>query len=384
MSVKVPAGAFHGFHHCNFWVGNAVQAAAYYISKYGFQPVCFKNLTTGDRDFATHVVKQGNIFLSFSCPLQPDMDCSTPHSKHQARHGDGVRDVAFSVDDCKAIFDAAVANGSKVVKDLATQKDEFGTMITATIQTYGDTVHTFVQNVDYTGCFMPGFKAVADDYDPIGKILPDTQLEELDHIVGNQPDLEMSPVEEWYKKMLGFHRFWSVDDSMMHTDYSALRSTVMADESEVIKMPINEPAKAKRKSQIQEYVEFYGGAGVQHIAFRTPDILNTIKGLRARGVQFLTIPDQYYVDLKKRLASITDWKIEEDLETIEKLKILVDFDEKGYLLQIFTKPVEDRPTLFIEIIQRHNNTGFGVGNFKALFQSLEGEQAARGNLTAEQ
>ena len=256
--------------------------------------------------------------------------------------------MAFHVDDAAGIYEKAVSRGAKSVRAPETLKDDNGSVIVASVQTYGDTIHTFVQRVDFTGPFLPGFRAHHLS-EKINKILPIPELDLIDHVVGNQPDLEMEPVAQWYEKMLDFHRFWSVDDTMMHTEYSALRSVVVADFDEVVKMPINEPAPGKRKSQIQEYVDFYAGAGVQHVAMKTSDIINTVQRLADRGVEFLTIPNAYYENLKKGLEN-AGIKVEEDIEAIQRLHILVDYDEKGYLLQIFTKPVEDRPTLFFEII----------------------------------
>jgi 4-hydroxyphenylpyruvate dioxygenase len=248
----------------------------------------------------------------------------------------------------------------------------------ATVQTYGDTTHTFVQRDKYNGTFLPGYKK-HHLVEAFNKVLEPINLHVIDHCVGNQPDGEMEAAAFWYEKMLDFHRFWSVDDKMMHTEYSALRSIVVADFDEVVKMPINEPAPGKRKSQIQEYVDFYGGPGVQHIAIRTDDIVTTVGRMYERGCRFLTIPDSYYDNLRVKLAECGT-KVKEDLDVIQKLKILCDYDEKGYLLQIFTKPMQDRPTFFVEIIQRENHQGFGAGNFKALFTAIEIEQAKRGNL----
>lgn len=252
-------------------------------------------------------------------------------------------------------------------------------MVTSSVKTYGDTIHTFVERVDYKGPFLPGFRA-HHNKEIMNTLTPVPDLKFIDHCVGNQPDGEMEPVAQWYEKMLDFHRFWSVDDKMVHTEFSSLRSVVMADFDENIKMPINEPANGTRKSQIQEYVEFYGGPGVQHIAMRTEDIVETVVRMKARGVEFLDkIPDEYYNRLREGLKN-AGTEVKEDIDTLQKLKILVDYDDKGYLLQIFTKPLEDRPTLFLEVIQRRNHQGFGAGNFKALFQSIEAEQALRGNL----
>nr|NP_001091344.1 uncharacterized protein LOC100037181 [Xenopus laevis]AAI29580.1 LOC100037181 protein [Xenopus laevis] len=374
---KPDVGRYLAFDHITFYVGNAKQAAAYYATRFGFNPIAYRGLETGHRDVCTHVVRQNNATFVFQSPLNPG---NHPISDHVAMHGDGVKDVAFSVEDCRGIYKRAIERGAKSVREPWEESDEFGTVVMATIQTYGDTTHTFVERTNYKApahVFLPNYRAC--EVDPINNVLPTVKLLNVDHVVGNQPDDMMVPVAEWYEKMLMFHRFWSVDDTQMHTDYSALRSIVVTDYDEVIKMPINEPAPGKKKSQIQEFVEYYGGAGVQHIALRTDDILRDVSAMRARGLEFLTIPRTYYKNLRARL-SMSKVQVEEDLAEIEKLSILVDFDEEGYLLQIFTKPLEDRPTLFIEIIQRHNHQGFGAGNFKALFESIEMEQAIRGNL----
>lgn len=304
--------------------------------------------------------------FAFTSPLNPG---DTTFAKELELHGDGIKDVAFSVDDALGIYTKAVERGAKSVKAPETLKDENGSVIVASVQTYGDTIHTFVQRVDYTGPFLPGFKA-HHLKEKFNTVMTPTNLEFIDHCVGNQPDLEMEAAVTWYEKMLDFHRFWSVDDTMIHTEYSSLRSIVVADFDEVVKMPINEPANGKRKSQIQEYVEYYGGAGVQHVALFSNDILASVTALAERGVEFLTIPDTYYERLRKGLEH-AGIKVQEDIDHLQKLKILIDYDDKGYLLQIFTKPVEDRPTLFFEIIQRHNHQGFGAGNFKSLFESIE-------------
>jgi 4-hydroxyphenylpyruvate dioxygenase len=264
-------------------------------------------------------------------------------------HGDGVRDVAFSCDDAAGIYAKCVERGATGVNEPATTEDEFGKVIMASVKTYGDTIHTFVQRVDYKGPFLPGFKA-HHLVEKLNKALPCPDLKAIDHCVGNQPDGEMEPVAQWYEKMLDFHRFWSIDDKLMHTKYSALRSVVMADFDEKIKMPINEPADGLRKSQIAEFCEYYGGPGVQHVAMRTEDIITTVERMMARGVQFLQkIPDTYYDNLRTGLAA-ADTKVSEDIDKLQELKILVDYDDKGYLLQIFTLPLEDRPTFFMEVI----------------------------------
>jgi len=356
-------------------VSNAKQAASFYTSRFGFTPLAYKGLETGSTQICSHVVKQNNIVLVFTSNLQP---IETDISRHVSKHSDGVRDVAFHVEDARSLYTKAVSRGAKSVREPEEIKDENGTVILASIQTYGDTIHTLVQNVDYTGVFLPGF-VPSHINEPFNKFFEPMNLELVDHVVGNQGDGDMTPTAEWYERNLDFHRYWSVDESTIHTEYSALRSIVVSDWDEKVKMPINEPAPGLRKSQIQEYVDFYGGAGVQHIAMRSPDILKSIAQLRERGVEFLSVPKTYYENLRKRLEN-SPTQIKEDLDLIEKLHILVDFDDQGYLLQIFTKPVEDRPTLFWEVIQRNNHNGFGVGNFKALFESLELEQAKRGNL----
>jgi 4-hydroxyphenylpyruvate dioxygenase len=342
----------------------------------GFKHFAYKGLETGSRDVAAHVVKQNNILFVFVSGLEPNKPQEM--MDHLTLHGDGVKDVAFEVEDLDAIFKRAVERGARVVREPWEEKDENGSVKYAIVKTYGDTTHTFVDRANYKGLFLPGYTP-SKVVDPLDNLLPDCMLQVVDHIVGNQPDLEMSNAVEWYERNLMFHRFWSVDDKMMHTDYSALRSIVVTNYEETIKMPINEPAPGKRKSQIQEYVDYYGGAGVQHIAMSTPDIISTIKNLRARGQQFLEVPDTYYINLEERLKT-SPVKIKEDMQELRRLKILVDFDDKGYLLQIFTKLMQDRPTLFLEVIQRFNHQGFGAGNFKSLFEAIEADQAERGNL----
>jgi 4-hydroxyphenylpyruvate dioxygenase len=358
-------------------VGNAKQAAYWYCTCFGFKPYAYRGLETGSRRIVSHVVRHDKIFFVFDSPMTPN---NKEMGEHITQHGDGVKDVAFEVEDLDAIVKAAKAHGAKVVRDVWEESDEGGKVRMATLQTYGDTVHTLVERGSYKGMFLPGYKP--HPFSPeIFDNLPPTGLRFVDHVVGNQPDLQMESVAQWYEKMLNFHRFWSVDDSIIHTDYSALRSIVVTNWEETIKMPINEPASGKNRavSQIQEYVDYYGGAGVQHIALNSNDIIESIKAMRYRGVEFLTIPDAYYDQLRQRLKS-AKIKVTEDMDMLQKLRILIDYDDDGYLLQIFTKPVQDRPTLFIEIIQRHNHQGFGAGNFKALFESIELEQQNRHNL----
>ncbi|KYR02657.1 4-hydroxyphenylpyruvate dioxygenase [Tieghemostelium lacteum] len=369
-------GEYFGFDHVTFWVGNALQSASYYISRFGFENIAYQGLETGERQFATHVIKQNDILLAFSTPLTCD---NKEFGDHMTRHGDGVKDIAFRVRDVQEIYNAAVKAGAKSIKEPHQISDEFGRVISATIMgPYGETTHTFIDRSQYKGAFLPGFsyKVVPD---PLSKITGPVGLQLTDHVVSNQPDLQMTPVVEWYEKVLKFHRFWSVDDKTIHTEFSSLRSIVVTDSNEKVKLPINEPANGLKKSQIQEYVDFYNGAGVQHIALKTNDIIDSVSKLRERGVEFLTVPSTYYVALKEKLAH-APITVKEDLEKLEKLHILIDYDEKGYLLQIFTKNVEDKPTVFFEIIQRNNHQGFGAGNFKALFSAIEAQQAQRGNL----
>jgi len=372
-------GKYHSFDHITFYVGNAFQAAGWYVARFGFTPIAYKGLETGSRDIVAHAVRQNDITFVFISALQPNGERNAEISAQLGKHGDGAKDVAFRVSNARDLYKKAIERGAKSINAPQELTDEHGTVIVATVATYGDTVHSFVERTNYKGVFLPGYTAT-DGNDPLSKITAPVKLDFVDHVVGNQPDLEMEPTVQWYEKILGFHRFWSVDETIMHTAYSSLRSVVVADPEEKIKMPINEPAPGKRKSQIQEYVDFYGGAGVQHIALNTQDIIHSVSMLRDRGVKFLRVPENYYDSLKQKLskAPIT---VVEDMAKLQELGILIDYDDKGYLLQIFTKPVEDRPTLFYEIIQRRNHQGFGAGNFKSLFEAIEQEQASRGNLT---
>lgn len=373
---KPEAGKFLAFDHVKFYVGNAKQTASFYTTRMGFELLGYQGLETGSRQQAKYVVKQNKIRFVFISAYEPNDNEVGPHLM---KHGDAVKDIAFDVEELDLIVQGARERGAKIVKDIWTETDEFGSVRFATVQTYGDTTHTFVERNGYPGIFLPGYQKPQDPDDVLLKLLPTTHLDFIDHCVGNQPDLEMEDAAKWYEKNLQFHRFWSVDDKQIHTEYSALRSIVVTNYEETIKMPINEPAMGKKKSQIQEYVDYNDGAGVQHIALNTSDIFEAIRSLRARGMQFLTIPDTYYEILKKKLSN-SKVKVTEDLEILQQLQILIDFDENGYLLQIFTKNMQDRPTLFLEVIQRHNHQGFGAGNFKSLFEAIELEQEKRGNL----
>ncbi|PAA54239.1 hypothetical protein BOX15_Mlig017936g2, partial [Macrostomum lignano] len=370
---KPDKGKFKAFGHVTFWVGNAKQAAAHYCARLGFKPLAYRGLETGSRQVASHVVQQNRVIFVFESMLEPFKP--EEMGQHLIKHGDGVKDIAFEVEDLDGIYKKAIDCGAAVVREPWTESDKNGSVRFARVKTYGDTTHTFFERSSYTGLFLPNFVPAKED--PLLSLLPEVGLQFIDHIVGNQPNDEMAGVADWYEKTLMFHRFWSVDDKQIHTDYSALRSIVVTNWEETIKMPINEPAPGKRKSQIQEYVDYYGGAGVQHIALNTNDIIQTITDLKARGQMFLEVPDKYYDNLRARLKH-AKIKVTEDMDKLQKLKILVDYDDDGYLLQIFTKNMQDRPTLFLEVIQRHNHQGFGAGNFKSLFEAIEQDQAERG------
>ncbi|KAF9701965.1 hypothetical protein EKO04_000143 [Ascochyta lentis] len=382
--------SYRGYHHVHWYVGNAKQAASFYVSRMGFERVAYRGLETGSRAIASHVVRNGNVTFILTSPLrcleqshrfsEEDARQLKEMHEHQERHGDAVKDVAFEVDNVDAIYNAAVSAGGVSIAEPHDISDSHGTIRLATIRTYGDTTHTLIQKSTYNGIFLPGYRAETKSIDSLNRFLPSVQLEAIDHCVGNQDWDEMENACDYYEKVLGFHRFWSVDDKDICTEYSALKSIVMSSPNEVVKMPINEPAKGKKQSQIEEYVDFYGGPGVQHIALRTDNIIGVITNLKARGVEFIKVPETYYDSMKMRLKK-AGLKLNEDFETLKGLDILIDFDEGGYLLQLFTKHLMDRPTVFIEIIQRNNFSGFGAGNFKSLFEAIEREQELRGNLT---
>jgi 4-hydroxyphenylpyruvate dioxygenase len=350
-------------HHVEFWVGNAKQAAFYYRQAFGFSQIAYAGLETGHRDLTSYALQQGKARFVFTTPLAPG-----PCADHIHRHGDGVRDIAFQVDDADAAFEEAVRRGAEPAIAPHDVADPHGRVRRAAIKTYGETIHSFVSLADYDGPFLPGFaeRHVAG---------ADAGILRIDHIVGNVELGKMDYWADWYSNVLGFKRYISFDDKDISTEYSALMSIVMSDDSYAIKFPLNEPAMGRRKSQIDEYLEYYGGPGVQHLALLTADIGTTVTTLRSHGVEFLRVPESYYDQLPARVGAI-----EEEAETIRRLGILVDRDEDGYLLQLFTRPVEDRPTVFFEIIQRKGSRGFGKGNFRALFEAIEREQALRGNL----
>lgn len=357
----------NGTDYIEFYCGNAKQAAHYYKSAFGFQTVAYAGPETGVRDRASYVVQQGKIRLVLTSALNSDH----PISEHVKKHGDGVKVLALWVNDAYSAFEETTKRGGKPYQEPVTLTDEFGEVKMSGIYTYGETVHMFIERTNYKGAFMPGYEKLETEFNP-----SDTGLLYVDHCVGNVGWNRMLPTVEWYEKVMGFVNILSFDDKQINTEYSALMSKVMANGNGYSKFPINEPAVGKKKSQIEEYLDYYEGEGVQHIAVATKDIVKTVTELKARGVEFLSAPpDAYYEMLTDRVG-----KIDEDIATLQKLGILVDRDEEGYLLQIFTKPVEDRPTLFYEIIERHGAQSFGAGNFKALFESIEREQAKRGNL----
>lgn len=351
-------------HHVELWVGNAKQAAFYYRNALGFSQFAYSGLETGNRDVTSYALRQGKAQIVVSTSLQP----GGFFAQHLRKHGDAVRDIAFHVNDADEAYHQATSRGAKGVEEPRTVTDEYGSIRRAAVQTYGDTIHSLISVQDYSGPFLPGFHAA----DVPGR---DVGILRIDHIVGNVELGRMNYWADWYAKVLGFHRYINFDDKDISTEYSALMSIVMSDDSHSVKFPINEPAGGRKKSQIQEYLDYNGGPGVQHMAMQTKDIVQTVSALRANGVEFLEVPDTYYDALPERVG-----EIRENLDTLKQLRILVDRDEEGYLLQLFSKPVEDRPTLFFEMIQRAGSRGFGKGNFKALFEAIEAEQARRGNL----
>lgn len=360
-----------GTDYVEFYVGNAKQAAHFYKTAFGFQSYAYAGLETGLKDRVSYVLKQDKIRLVLTTALTSD----SPIGEHVKKHGDGVKVVALWVEDARSAYEETIKRGAKSFQEPIVEKDEHGETVRAGIYTYGETVHMFVERKNYNGLFLPGFQAWESDYNP-----SPVGLKFIDHMVGNVGWGEMDTWVKWYEDVMGFVNFLSFDDKQIHTEYSALMSKVMSNGNGRIKFPINEPAEGKKRSQIEEYLDFYEGPGVQHIAVATDDIISTVAQLRARGIEFLPPPPQaYYDEIPARLGEHMNI-MKEDIKELQKLSILVDADEEGYLLQIFTKPVEDRPTLFFEIIQRMGAKGFGAGNFKALFESIEREQALRGTL----
>jgi 4-hydroxyphenylpyruvate dioxygenase len=351
-------------HHVEMWVGNAKQAAFFYGKAFGFSQIAYKGLETGDREICSYALRTGQAVLVLTSSYDPDSEIS----HHVRLHGDGVKDICFHVGDVDETFAEIAKRGADVVAEPYDMVDANGKVRRATVKTYGETVHSFVAIDDYYGPFLPGFVEEIVEAEDAG-------LLRYDHMVGNVELGKMEQWASWYENVLGFKRYIHFADDQISTEYSALMSIVMSDNTYAIKFPINEPADGLKKSQIEEYLEFYRGPGVQHMAMLTKDIVLTVRRLRENGVKFIAIPDAYYEDLPNRVG-----KIDEDYEVLHPLGVLVDRDEEGYLLQLFTQPVMDRPTLFFEIIQRKGSKGFGEGNFKALFESIEREQARRGNL----
>ncbi len=357
----------HDFHHVEYLVGNAKQAVHYYRSAFGFEPHAYCGPETGVRDKVSYVLKKNRQFFVFTTPLNSDH----PGSDWLKKHGDGIYDIAFSVDCDQTAYESCLSRGAEGVDEPTITKDDNGEYGQSSIKTYGDTIHSFIYDSNYSGLWAPGFAAL--NLPDI--TCPDTALITIDHVVGNVETGKMDEWQEFYERIFGFTTFVRFDETDISTQYSSLKSIVVRSKNWRVKLPINEPASGIKKSQIEEYLDFNEGAGVQHLAILTDDIIKSITALRANGVDFLDVPDTYYDKLEDRVGPI-----DEDMAVLKKLKILVDRDEEGYLLQLFTKPLEDRPTLFIEIIQRKGSRGFGQGNFQALFESIEREQELRGNL----
>jgi 4-hydroxyphenylpyruvate dioxygenase len=353
-----------GIDYVELYVGNAKQASYFYQNGFGFAPVAFAGPETGVKDKTSYLMQQGDIRLLLTSGLNPDH----PISRFVLTHGDGVADIALRVKDTEWTYKEAIKRGAKGIRAPTHLKDDHGVLRGSAIAAYGDTVHTFIERDQYKGIFAPGFVPLKGSAEPVG-------LQRVDHVVANVEEGKMDYWVEFYGKVFGFSQLISFDDKDISTEYSALRSKVMRNPSGTVKFPINEPARGKRKSQIQEYLDYFKGAGVQHLAISTDNLIATVSRLQQRGIDFLNTPDSYYAELPKRVGGIS-----ERIDDLKKLRILVDKDEKGYMLQIFTKPLQDRPTLFFELIQRRGSESFGKGNFKALFESIEQEQAKRGNL----
>jgi 4-hydroxyphenylpyruvate dioxygenase len=355
-----------GTDYIEFYVGNAKQAAHFYKTAFGFQSLAYCGPETGTREKASYAIRQNNLTLVLTTPIRPN----NAIADHIYKHGDGVKALALTVEDATSAWEETTKRGGKSFMKPTTSSDDDGELVMSGIHTYGEVVHLFIERDNYRGTFMPGFRKWESAYNP-----PQTGLQYVDHCVGNVGWNQMNPWVKFYEDVMGFRNILSFDDKDISTEYSALMSKVMSNGNGFVKFPINEPAEGKKKSQVEEYLEFYNGEGVQHIAMATKNIVKTVTELQKRGVQFLNIPTTYYDTLPDRVGHI-----DEDLEPLKRLGILVDRDNEGYLLQIFTKPVEDRPTLFFEIIHRKGAKSFGKGNFKALFEALEKEQEARGNL----
>ncbi len=355
-----------GTDYVEFYVGNAKQAAHFYKTAFGFQSLAYAGPETGQKDRASYAIRQNKLTFVLTTPLRRE----GPIAEHIHNHGDGVKYLALRVPDATSAWQETTKRGGKSYMEPKTLTDEHGEVVMSGIHTYGDTVHLFIERKNYRGSFLPGFRKWESNYNP-----PETGLQYVDHCVGNVGWNQMNPWVKFYEEVMGFRNILTFDDKDISTEYSALMSKVMSNGNGFVKFPINEPAEGKKKSQVEEYLDFYNGEGVQHVAIATKDIVATVRDLQSRGVEFLKIPASYYETVLDRVG-----KIDEDLQPLQELGILIDRDEEGYLLQIFSKPVEDRPTLFFEIIQRKGAKSFGKGNFKALFEALEREQDLRGNL----
>jgi 4-hydroxyphenylpyruvate dioxygenase len=355
-----------GTDHIEFYVGNARQAAYFYRAAFGMSLVAYAGPETGLRDKVSYALQQGKVRFVLTTALRPNSEIA----EHVHRHGDGVRSIALWVDDARSAWQETTSRGARSVLEPSEASDSDGRVVTATIAAYGDTLHTFVERKDYAGVFLPGYRAM-----PADAVARPVGLQHIDHIVGNVGWNAMNEWVDFYSHVMGFSLYQHFDDKDISTEYSALMSKVMANGNGYVKFPINEPAEGLRKSQIEEYLDFYQGPGVQHMALATNDIVSTVTKMQNQGVSFLSVPHSYYTALQHRIG-----KIDEPIEELERLGILVDRDDEGYMLQIFTRPVEDRPTVFYEIIQRKGSRSFGKGNFKALFEAIEREQASRGNL----
>ncbi|OWY24951.1 4-hydroxyphenylpyruvate dioxygenase [Sphingobacteriales bacterium UPWRP_1] len=371
LQQETPSGVpdflpINGTDHVELFVGNAKQSAYYYQAAFGYNLVAYAGLETGQKEFASYVLQQDKIRLVLTTPLNPE----SAINQHLVQHGDGVKVLALWVDDARRSFEETVKRGAKPAMEPTVLRDEHGEVVVSAIHTYGQTIHKFVERKNYNGAFLPGYQPKSSNFEikPVG-------LKYIDHCVGNVELGDMNKWVQFYEDVMGFKLLVTFDDNDISTEYTALMSKVVSNGNGYIKFPINEPAKGRKKSQIEEYIDFYRGAGVQHIAVATDDIIFTVSELRRRGVEFLYVPETYYDDLFERVGTIN-----EDVETLKKLNILVDRDDEGYLLQLFTKPVQDRPTVFFEIIQRCGAKSFGKGNFKALFESIEREQELRGTL----
>jgi 4-hydroxyphenylpyruvate dioxygenase len=365
-SVAMDILTVEDFDGVEFIVGNSYQAKYYFQNAFGFKPVAWSSLKTGNREFASYVLSQGDAKIILSTPYSP----SSSMAAHHLVHGDGVKSIGLSVRDIETAYNESVSRGAQPISPPTEMKDDWGTVRVATIGTYGDTVHKFIEREGYDGPYLPGYK----ELEPIVE-RSETGIERIDHIVGNTSWYEMEPTVKFYHEVFGFEKFIEFTEKDIGTKYSTLRSQVVRNYNDKVKMPINEPWHGKKKSQIEEFIQFYHGAGAQHIALHTSDILSTVASMKKNGVEFIHVPENYYDNIPQRIGNI-----QEEVKTCKELGILLDKDEHGYLLQLFTKPIQDRPTFFFEIIQRRGCQGFGKGNFQSLFESIEREQEERGNL----